>query len=88
MTFTVYKIIFLRRMRTNGKKFLTVQEFAERVGLTEAAVYLAIKEKRIGCINGFGERKAIPVEELDYLTRRSKTETRKTKVLRKDRFAA
>lgn len=89
MTFSAYKIIFLRRMgKLNGKKFLTVQEFADRVGLTEAAVYLAIKEKRIGCVNGFGERKAIPVEELDYLTRRPKTETRKTKVLRKDRFAA
>ncbi len=74
--------------KSNGKRYLTVQEFADRVGLTEAAVYLAIKEKRVGCVSGFGERKAIPVEELDYLTRRPKAETRKTKVLRADRFQA
>lgn len=67
-------------------RYLTVQEFAKLVGLSEAAVYLAIKQKRLGCISGFGERKAIPVEELSYLTRR-KSE-RQTKVLRKDRFAA
>ncbi|HTG95768.1 MAG TPA: hypothetical protein VL866_24420 [Pyrinomonadaceae bacterium] len=71
--------------KSNGK-YLTVQEFAKRVGISEAAVYLAIKEKRIGCISAFGERKAIPAEELDYLTRRSKTEAKQTKVLRRDRF--
>lgn len=74
--------------KTNGARYLTVQEFAKRVGLTEAAVYLAIKQKRLGCISAFGDRKAIPIEELDYLTRRPKTETRLTKVLRSDRFAA
>lgn len=67
-------------------RYLTVQEFAKRIGITQAAVYLAIKEKRLGCITAFGERKAIPAEELDTLTRRPKTETRKTKVLRSDRF--
>jgi hypothetical protein len=75
--------------KPNGSpKYLTVQEFARRIGISEAAVYLAIKEKRVGCVSGFGERKAIPIEELDYLTRRPKTETRKTKVLRGDRFEA
>ena len=72
--------------KTNGTKYLTVQEFAKRVGLSEAAVYLAIKEKRVGCISAFGERKAIPVEELESLTRRDKNKGRQTKVLRRDRF--
>lgn len=75
-------------MGKNGTKYLTVQEFAERAGLTEAAVYLAIKEKRLGCVSAFGARKAIPVEELKNITRRPKTERRFTKVLRADRFAA
>lgn len=74
--------------KTNGTKYLTVQEFAKRVGLSEAAVYLAIKEKRVGCISAFGERKAIPVEELESLTRRDKNKGRQTKVLRRDRFEA
>lgn len=72
--------------KMNGTRYLTVQEFAKRVGLSEAAVYLAIKEKRVGCIAAFGERKAIPIEELDYLTRRDKSKGVKTKVLRRDRF--
>ena len=74
--------------KTNGTKYLTVQEFAKRVGLSEAAVYLAIKEKRVGCISAFGERKAIPVEELSNLTRREKGKNKRTKVLRRDRFEA
>jgi hypothetical protein len=72
--------------KTNGTKYLTVQEFAKRVGLSEAAVYLAIKEKRVGCISAFGERKAIPIEELDSLIRRDRGKKVKTKVLRRDRF--
>lgn len=67
------------------QRYLTVQEFAKRTGLTEAAVYLAIKEKRLGCVSGFGERKAIPVQELDHVTRRN-GDPKKTKVLRSDRF--
>lgn len=73
-------------MKANGTKYLTVQEFAKRAGVTEAAVYLAIKEKRVGCVSGFGDRKAIPVEELDTIQRRPKGEQKKTKVLRSDRF--
>lgn len=69
------------------QRYLTVQEFARRTGLSEAAVYLAIKEKRLGCISGFGERKAIPIEELEYLTRRTEP-GQLTKVLRQDRFEA
>lgn len=72
--------------KANGTRYLTVQEFAKRVGISEAAVYLAIKEKRVGCISAFGERKAIPIEELDNLTRRDKNKGVKTKVLRRDRF--
>lgn len=67
------------------QRYLTVQKFAEITGLTEAAVYLAIKEKRLGCVAGFGERKAIPAQELDSITRRN-GDPKKTKVLRSDRF--
>lgn len=74
--------------KSNGIKYLTVQEFAKRVGLSEAAVYLAIKEKRVGCVSVFGERKAIPVEELEHLIRRDKSKGVQTKVLRRDRFEA
>ena len=66
------------------QKYLTVQEFAERTGLTAAAIYLAIKERRLGCVSGFGERKAIPAQELESITRRN---GKKTKILRSDRFA-
>lgn len=60
--------------------FLTVQEFARKLGIQEATVYLAIKEDRVQSTKILG-RLGIPKTELRKFKRRSNGI--ETKVLRK-----
>lgn len=60
--------------------FLTVQEFARRLGLKEATVYLAIKDERVQFTRILG-RLGIPKTELRKFKRRNNGI--ETKVLRK-----
>jgi excisionase family DNA binding protein len=60
--------------------FLTVPEFAKRMGVADAAVYTAIKQKRVSYVKILG-RLGIPRSELSRFKRRK--DGAKTKVLRK-----
>jgi excisionase family DNA binding protein len=69
------------------QRYLTVQEFAGHMGVSVQAVYQAIREKRVGNIAGFGERIAIPHQELSrFKKRRGPNDFRK--VLRRPSHAA
>lgn len=57
-------------MAAYRQRYLTVQEFAEAMGVTVQAVYQAIRERRVGNVSGFGERFAIPAQELTRFQRR------------------
>lgn len=60
--------------------FLTVQQFAKRIGVEDATVYIAIKEARVQSIKILG-RLGIPVSELRRFKRRKNGI--QTKVLKK-----
>lgn len=60
--------------------FLTVQQFAKRLGIEEATVYIAIKQERVQSTKILG-RLGIPKTELQKFKRRQNGS--KTKILRK-----
>lgn len=62
-----------------ASNFVSVPEFAKRLNLTVAAVYIAIQEKRVQHARIFG-RLAIPTTELERFTKRRNG--KQTKVLK------
>lgn len=60
--------------------FLTVSQFAKRLGVEVATVYTAIKQKRVQHTSILG-RLGIPKSELDRFKRRKNG--KKTKILKK-----
>lgn len=66
-------------MRRMGD-FLTVQQFAKRLGVVDAAVYTAIKQERVQAVLILG-RLGVPKSELRRFKRR--TNGTKTKILLK-----
>lgn len=60
--------------------FLTVQQFAKRLGVEKATVYIAIKQERVQCTKILG-RLGIPKSELRRFKRRQNGI--QTKVLKK-----